>query len=217
MSVVSFARRWMSAAVMVSVMASSLAACSDSTSGSVYRKGETGVSYKVVRGVVLTVREVEVKGSESGIGAATGAAAGGVGGYQIGGNRSMNVLGAIGGAVIGGLIGYAAEKGLTSETALEVVVQLDDGRTVGYVQARDDKDVTFTPGQRVIVMQGEKNRVVPDNSGILPPTKAPASSSSTSSSASSPATSSAPAATDLPPPDLPTPSGASALIKDGRN
>lgn len=177
--------RSLAAVAVLSVLsATTLTACTDTTSGSTYKRGETGNAFTVYRGTVLSVREVDVKGSESGIGAGAGAAIGGVGGSQVGGNKSMNIIGAIGGALIGGLIGYAAEKGITSETALEVIVQRDDGKTVGYVQATDDKSLNLQPGQRVIIMHGEKDRVVPDTSGQpAPPPPAPAGSLSTSAPA----------------------------------
>lgn len=146
-------------------------ACS-THSADTYSRAEMGQAMTVTHGTVLSVREVKVEGTESGVGAATGAAIGGVGGYQIGGDRAVNIIGAIGGAVIGGLIGLAAEQGLTSDTAEEVIVQEDDGSTRAYIQKMDDPQALRT-GDRVLIMRGDKTRVVRDPNPTPRPAPAP--------------------------------------------
>lgn len=166
-------RRIPAVAVVAALSLTSVAACS-THSADTYSRDEMGQAISLDRGTVLSVRQVKVEGSQSGVGAAAGAAAGGVGGYALGGNRTVNIVGAIGGAVIGGLIGLAAERGLTSDTAEEVLVQMDDGRAVAYVQKMDDPNA-LQPGDRVAVLRGEKTRVIKDTSGVPAPAVIPQS------------------------------------------
>src|SRR5436190_154739 len=77
-------------------------------------------------GVIEGVREVQQKGTGTGLGAVGGAVVGGAVGNQIGkgsGRTAMTVLGAIG----GGLAGNEVEKRVRSETVYEVRVRMDDG------------------------------------------------------------------------------------------
>lgn len=96
-------------------------------------------------GVVEGVREVEVKGEGTGIGAIGGAVVGGAVGNQVGkgnGKKAMTVLGAIG----GGLAGHEIEKRARSEKHYEVRVRMDDGSVRTLTQK-----TAPTPGARVTV------------------------------------------------------------------
>jgi outer membrane lipoprotein SlyB len=56
------------------------------------------------------------------------------------------------GAVAGGLVGAAAEEGITREDGVEITVQLDKGGDmIAIVQEADEQ---FYPGDRVRVMEG---------------------------------------------------------------
>lgn len=166
--------RGTAALALVAALAVPVGACS-THSADTYSRDEMGQAMTVTHGTVVSVRQVKVEGTQSGVGAASGAAIGGVGGYQVGGDRSVNIIGAIGGAVIGGLIGLAAEKGLTSDTAEEVIVRQDDGTTRAYIQKMDDPNA-LQPGDRVLIMRGDKTRVVKDPANTPPPAVAPAPS-----------------------------------------
>jgi outer membrane lipoprotein SlyB len=77
-------------------------------------------------GVVESVREVEVKGEGTGLGAIAGGVLGGVVGHQVGGGRGkdvMTVLGAAGGAYAG----HQVEKKARSTKHWEITVRLDGG------------------------------------------------------------------------------------------
>jgi outer membrane lipoprotein SlyB len=77
-------------------------------------------------GVVQSVREVDVKGQGSGLGAVGGAVVGGVLGNQVGGGRGkevMTVVGAVGGAVAGNEV----EKRVKSTKSYQTTVRFDDG------------------------------------------------------------------------------------------
>jgi len=79
-------------------------------------------------GVVEAVREVDVKGQGTGLGAVAGGVLGGVIGHQMGsgrGNTAMTVLGAAGGA----LAGNEVEKKARASQHWDVTVRLDHGGT----------------------------------------------------------------------------------------
>jgi outer membrane lipoprotein SlyB len=77
-------------------------------------------------GVVEGVREVQVKGEGTGLGAIAGGVLGGAIGNQAGkgnGRKAMTVLGAVG----GGLAGHEIEKRARGEVVYDVTVRMDDG------------------------------------------------------------------------------------------
>ena len=79
-------------------------------------------------GVVEAVREVEVKGKSTGVGAVAGGVIGGVAGHQVGGGTGktlMTVIGAVGGA----LAGNELEKKQKTTKQWQVTVRLESGRT----------------------------------------------------------------------------------------
>jgi len=79
-------------------------------------------------GVVESVREVDVKGEGTGLGAVAGGVLGGVLGHQVGGGRGkdvMTVLGAAGGAYAG----HQVEKQARATKHWDVTVRLDSGGT----------------------------------------------------------------------------------------
>lgn len=77
-------------------------------------------------GVIESVREVEAKGTGSGLGAVGGAVVGGLLGNQVGaghGKDAMTVVGAVGGAFAGNEV----EKRVKTSKSYEVTVRLNDG------------------------------------------------------------------------------------------
>jgi outer membrane lipoprotein SlyB len=77
-------------------------------------------------GVVEGVREVQVKGEGTGLGAIAGGVLGGAIGNQAGkgnGRKAMTVIGAVG----GGLAGHEIEKRARGEVMYDVTVRMDDG------------------------------------------------------------------------------------------
>ena len=128
-------------------------------SGSTYERSEMGSPEYFKKGVILSVREVEIKGTESGVGAAAGATAGGLAGSTLGGNTATRALGALGGAVVGGLVGHATENLITGGTASEFIIQPDKGEPYAIVQVNDQE---LKAGERVLIMDSGKARVVRD-------------------------------------------------------
>jgi len=128
-------------------------------SGSTYERSEMGSPEYFKKGVILSVREVEIKGTGSGVGAAAGATAGGLAGSTLGGNTATRALGALGGAVVGGLVGHATENLITGGTASEFIIQPDKGEPYAIVQVNDQE---LKAGERVLIMDSGKARVVRD-------------------------------------------------------
>jgi len=127
-----------------------LAGCPASTSGGAYTRGQTRQVQEVQLGTVESVREVQIEGTKTPIGAGAGAVVGGVAGSTLGKGKGSTV-GAVVGAVAGGLAGAAIEEGATREKGLEVTVKLDNGRLIAITQAADE---SFRPGDRVRVLTG---------------------------------------------------------------
>ncbi len=135
-----------------------LAGCS-LHSGSTYERNEMGSPEYFKKGVILSVRDVKIKGTESGAGAAAGAAAGGLAGSTLGGNTATRALGGLGGAVIGGIVGHTTENVITGGSASEFIIQPDEGEPYAVVQVNDEE---LKPGERVLIMESGKLRVVRD-------------------------------------------------------
>ena len=133
-----------------------LVGCS-TTSPDVIQRGDAQRLSQVQDATVLSVRPVTVDGSQSGIGGVTGAVVGGVAGSQVGGNTVGAVVGALG-AVAGAVIGNSVERMTTSESAVEVLIQLRNGERRAIVQAKGSE--TLAAGDPVIlVTTGGKTRV----------------------------------------------------------
>lgn len=138
-------------------LALTLAACA-SSSPDVIQRGDAQRMSQVEDAVVLTVRNVVVDGSQSGIGAAVGGVTGAVAGYSGSGvQREAQVLGLLVG-VAGAAAGNAIERLATREDAVEVLVQLKNGERRAVVQAKGEQ--ALVPGDAVIlVTTGGKVRI----------------------------------------------------------
>lgn len=102
-------------------------------------------------GVVVDVKEVDVKGEGSGLGAVAGGVVGAVVGNQFGhgtGNTVMTVAGAAGGA----LAGNEVEKRAKAHKRYDVAVRMSDGstQTVAY-----DTAPTWRSGDHVRIANGK--------------------------------------------------------------
>jgi len=135
--------------LVAAILALMLAACA-SQSGSSYSRTQTRSEQTVRLGVVESVRNVTIEGTQSGVGAVAGAAVGGLGGSNIGGGKGSTV-GAVLGAVLGGVAGNAIEGSTTKKAGLEITVKLDNGQLTAITQEADEQ---FRPGERVRVLSG---------------------------------------------------------------
>jgi len=132
--------------------------CGGPPPNSTYGAYSVGEMASVSYGTIVSMRPVAIQTPPTGIGALTGAAAGGVAGSYIGGDPRANILGAIGGALLGGIAGSAVEGSLSGGRAIEFIIRLDDGRTVSVVQSNENR---FAIGQRVAVIYGRRVRLAP--------------------------------------------------------
>ena len=139
------------------VVVGALAACA-SSSPDVIQRGDAQRMAQVQDGVVLSVRNVVVDGSQSGIGAGVGGVVGAIGGFGGSGvQREAQVLGVLAG-VAGAAAGNVIERFATKEDAVEILVQLKGGDRRAIVQAKGAE--VLVPGEAVIIVTtGGKVRV----------------------------------------------------------
>jgi outer membrane lipoprotein SlyB len=135
--------------LLIALSTLTLVACA-SQSGSSYSRSQTRGEQTVRLGVVESVRNVTIEGTQSGVGAAAGAIVGGLGGSNVGGGKGSSV-GAVLGAVIGGVAGNAIEESTTKKSGLEITVKLDNGQLTAITQEADEQ---FRPGERVRILSG---------------------------------------------------------------
>lgn len=142
--------------ILLILLASILAACASSNSGDVYRREDTRKVQSVRMGVIESVRNVKLEGTNSNIGTAAGAVVGGIAGSTVGEGKG-SAIGAVIGAVAGGIAGSAIEEVATRTDGVEITVKLDNGSLVAIVQEASE---TFKPGERVrLIEAGGATRV----------------------------------------------------------
>lgn len=131
------------------------AGCAQTGQGSrTYTREQAQTAMTVTRGTVVQVSEVQIQRDETGVGAAAGGVAGGVVGSTIGGGRGTR-LATVGGALGGAAAGSAIEGARNTKAALEIEVDLEDGRYLVIVQEADDM---FSPGEQVrVIERGDGN------------------------------------------------------------
>lgn len=127
-----------------------LGGCQSRLTGDTYSRDEARAVQTVRMGTIESLRPVQIEGTKTPIGAGAGAGVGGIGGSTLGGGRGSTVLSVVG-AVAGGLLGAAAEEGLTRTQGVEITVREDDGTLRAYVQEVEPSQV-FRVGERVRIM-----------------------------------------------------------------
>lgn len=132
--------------------------CAQNVSPNTYQTSEVGVANKVVSGVIVSKRTVNID-ANSGVGGLAGAVAGGAAGSVVGGSTASNIIGAVGGAVIGGLAGSAIDKAVNHHEGIEYIIKLNKGSTISVTQVQD---MLFEVNQRVLVIYGHPTRIIPD-------------------------------------------------------
>ena len=123
------------------------AACATPSSGRIYSREEARVAWDVKYGEVVSVDDAVIEGSRSALGRIGGGYVGYEAGRTVGGGSGRRIAGAAG-AVAGAIAGSAIEERATREEAWQFTVELEDGRTISIVQARDQ---SFAVGERVRV------------------------------------------------------------------
>jgi outer membrane lipoprotein SlyB len=138
-----------------------LASCAREISSDVYASRQVGEVSMTYAGVIRSVRPVTVQQGEqledNGLGIAGGGLAGGAVGSALGRGKFLPTAA---GAIAGAVAGSFAEKKLKQQTALEYIVDMDDGGMLTVVQGQDQ---VFGIGQPVYVItsQGGRSRIIP--------------------------------------------------------
>ena len=146
--------RFMATACLVATVAG----CGPDYSPNTYSAAAVQQANKVDKGVVVGVRRIDVS-AQGVIGAATGAAAGGVIGAQAPGGALTSTFGALGGGLVGGILGTSVEHVAGDTSAYEYIVRKFGNELVSVTQ----KDaVALALGQHVLVIAGNQARIVPD-------------------------------------------------------
>ena len=117
-----------------------------------YAQSKVGQNMQVESGVVQSVKQVVIDGNGIGntLGGIVGTVAGTAAGRQVGGGSGQvvaSVLGAALGSVVGGSIGNEMD----TNYGQEVVVRLNNGKTVATVLRINQTSPMLTPGQAVNV------------------------------------------------------------------
>jgi outer membrane lipoprotein SlyB len=128
-------------------------------SGSTYDREEMGQPQSFSKGVIISVRNVKIKGTESGVGIVSGAVMGGLAGSQVGSNDATSAIAAIGGALVGGLIGSKAEEMAMKDSAAEFAIQPDIGEPFTFIQENEEE---LKSGERVLIINSDKMRIIRD-------------------------------------------------------
>ena len=144
-------------ALLASLAAAAVLAGCTTTSPDVIGRQDANRLSTVLDGTVLSVRDVTVEGSQSGVGAGAGGVVGAIAGGSVGGRRE-SAAGAVLGAVAGAVVGNAVERMGTREEAVEIMVQLRNGERRAIVQAKGSEQLK--PGDAVVIVTtGGKARV----------------------------------------------------------
>lgn len=150
-----------------------LTACATAPAPYQYSQYEAGRPARVEEGDIVSIRPVRLGGGTSGVGAATGAVAGGlIGNNNIGRGRRWegNTGGTLVGAVAGALIGNAIEKSASNSPGFAYTVRTRRGNLVEVAQA-DAQPIPV--GTHVFISYGERVRIEPAQGAYGPPPPAP--------------------------------------------
>ncbi len=145
------------------LLAASAAGCARELGGDVVDGRSVSAAVPTERGVVESVRRVQVVEGESlsdnPFGFGVGALAGGFGGSFIGAGRGATLAAGVG-AVLGGLLGAAVEREASRGAALEYVVRLPFDRRLTVVQ---DDGAAIPVGAPVYLIsgRGQRARIAP--------------------------------------------------------
>jgi outer membrane lipoprotein SlyB len=135
-----------------------LSGCAQNIGADNYSVESTGEVNRIVPGTIVSSRQVSVSGTKS-TGRTVGVLAGAAAGSAIGGGIRSNILGAIGAGLLGGLVGGATEEAVTSQSAIEYIVQTQGG---GLVTVTQGPEPAFSKGAKVLVLYGSQARIIAD-------------------------------------------------------
>ena len=164
--------KWLLSLLVPTTLAVGLAACNESSGTMQPGAVNTSASgsYSGDSGRVVSIREVPIRGSNSGVsnGTFVGGGLGAAGGAAIGAATTHSVVGAVVGgllgAVGGAIAGTAIDSSGSTKRGIEVTVQRDDGQKVAIAQY-DDGDVQMSDRVNIVTDRNGVARAVRDSSG----------------------------------------------------
>ena len=118
-----------------------------------YESYNVGHPIPVQFGSIVSARPIAIKGRPTGLGAASGAAAGAIGGSTLG-HGTGSAAAALGLALVGLAVGAVAEQSLIDHPGVEYTVVMQTGQTYMLAQNLNPGDRILQPGERVMVQQG---------------------------------------------------------------
>jgi outer membrane lipoprotein SlyB len=140
-----------------------------------YDSRDVGMNATVLFGKIISERQVQITGNDTGTGTLAGGVGGGVAGSLIGAGKG-SVAGALVGAVAGGFLGNSVEQNAGNRMGIEYIIAFDNGTNQSIVQNAGKDDRVLVLGQRVMVQtQGSYRRVLPapaDTVAAPPPSPA---------------------------------------------
>ena len=164
--------KWLLSLLLPATLAIGLGACNESSGTMQPGAVNTSASgsYSGDSGRVISIREVPIRGGNSGastgtfVGGGLGAASGAAIGAAVTNSVVGAVVGGLLGAVGGAIAGTAIDSGGSTKRGIEVTVQKADGQTVAIAQY-DDGDVQM--GDRVTIVTDRNGvaRAVRDTGG----------------------------------------------------
>ncbi|MEK9650186.1 MAG: hypothetical protein VW146_04460 [Gammaproteobacteria bacterium] len=110
-------------------------------------------------GIVESVDKIVIAGDRQ-TGAIAGAAIGAASGSSISDSDIESGIGAVLGGLVGSAIGSAVGDAATRKDAIELLITLDDGKTISIIQEASND--SFSKGSRVkVITSAGKTRVLP--------------------------------------------------------
>jgi outer membrane lipoprotein SlyB len=138
-----------------------LASCTPRNSLNQYSEGDVGISTVVEFGTVVHVRQIKIRGENSGAGGTIGGLTGAAAGSSIGGGKG-NTGAILGGAALGVAAGIVAEQMAGDRDGYEYTVTKENGMTITVSQNAMKDEPVLRVGQRVMVQSsGSYQRVIP--------------------------------------------------------
>lgn len=136
-----------------------LTACA-TPSQNVYDFREAGQSTIVEFGTVLKVRDIEIKGENTGVGALAGGIAGAGAGSAVG-NGDGQAIAMVGGALVGAVAGGLAEQAIQDQRGLEYTIITENKKVLTIPQYIKKDEPVFPKGSRVMIQtSGSYQRVL---------------------------------------------------------
>lgn len=140
--------------LLLSVCALSISACSSAPSSSTYTTNQAGTLQEVQYGTVVSVRPIVIREDSAETGKLAGGVIGGTLGSDVGEGKGQ-IVGGVAGAVLGGTVGMVMENAIQAKQGVEIMVRLQDGKTVALAQVSDEH---FAPGEEVKVLTNQAGK-----------------------------------------------------------